>query len=82
MNILDAQKDMRYGFLGGGVGMFVSGTIWLFSGIIALNGNTNQAIWALLIGGALIAPISGVITKVLGRPDKCINRSMSHSKTG
>ncbi len=70
MNIVDAQKDMRYGFFGGGVGMFVSGTIWLFSGIIALNGNANQAIWALLIGGALIAPISGIITKFLGRPDK------------
>ena len=70
MNIVDAQKDMRYGFFGGGVGMFVSGTIWLFSGIIALNGNADQAIWALLIGGALIAPISGIITKFLGRPDK------------
>ncbi|MBK9209083.1 MAG: hypothetical protein IPL71_12580 [Anaerolineales bacterium] len=70
MNIVDAQKDMRYGFFGGGVGMFVSGTIWLFSGIIALNGNADQAIWALLIGGALIAPLSGIITKFLGRPDK------------
>ncbi len=70
MNIVDAQKDMRYGFFGGGIGMFVSGTIWLFSGIIALNGNADQAIWALLIGGALIAPISGIITKFLGRPDK------------
>ncbi|MBK8823239.1 MAG: hypothetical protein IPN58_11695 [Anaerolineales bacterium] len=65
MNIVDAQKDMRYGFFGGGIGMFVSGTIWLFSGIIALNGNADQAIWALLIGGALIAPISG-ISKVFG----------------
>lgn len=70
MNILDAQKDMRYGFFGGGVGMFVSGAVWLFSGIIAMNRETNQAIWALLIGGALIAPISGIITKILGRPDK------------
>lgn len=70
MNILEAQKDMRYGYLGGGVGMFVSGIVWLISGVIALNGETNQAIWTLLIGGALIAPVSGMITKVLGRPDK------------
>jgi hypothetical protein len=70
LNILDAQKDMRYGFFGGGVGMFVSGIVWLISGIVALSGETNQAIWGLLIGGALIAPISGIITKVLGRPDK------------
>jgi hypothetical protein len=69
LNILDAQKDMRYGFFGGGVGMFVSGIAWLLSGIVALNGETNQAIWALLIGGALISPISGIFTKVLGRPD-------------
>ena len=70
MNILDAQKDMRYGFFGGGVGMFVSGIAWLISGIVALGGETSQAIWVLLIGGALISPISGIITKVLGRPDK------------
>jgi hypothetical protein len=70
LNILDAQKDMRYGFLGGGVGMFVSGIVWLISGIVALSGETNQAIWTLLIGGALISPISGIFTKVLGRPDK------------
>lgn len=70
MNITDAQKDMRYGYFGGGVGMFVSGVVWLFSGIIAFNGETIQAIWALLIGGALISPISGIITKILGRPDK------------
>jgi hypothetical protein len=70
MNIFDAQKDMRYGYLGGGVGMFVSGAVWLFAGIIALTGESNRAVWALLIGGVLISPISGVITKALGRPDK------------
>lgn len=70
MNILDAQKDMRYGYLGGGVGMFVSGIVWLISGVIALNGEQSQAIWTLLIGGALISPVSGIITKILGRPDK------------
>lgn len=72
MNILDAQKDMRYGFFGGGVGMFVSGVVWLIAGMVARNGEMNQAIWALLIGGVLISPVSGVITKALGRPDKSI----------
>ncbi len=70
MNILDAQKDMRYGYLGGGVGMFVSGAVWALAGVIAVYGETKQAIWALLIGGALIAPMSGIITKALGRPDR------------
>jgi hypothetical protein len=70
LNILDAQKDMRYGFFGGGIGMFISGVVWLLSGIVALNGEFNQAIWSLLIGGVLISPISRVITKVLGRSNK------------
>jgi hypothetical protein len=70
MNLFDAQKDMRYGYLGGGVGMFVSGIVWLTAGIIAINGSTNQAIWALLIGGVLISPISDIVTKALGRPSK------------
>ncbi len=70
MNILDAQKDMRYGFFGGGVGMFVSGVVWLFAGIIALNGSANQAIWTLLIGGTLIFPAAAMLSKALGRPGK------------
>jgi hypothetical protein len=70
MNISDAQKDMRYGYLGGGVGMFVSGVVWLVAGIIAITGEADRAIWALLIGGVLISPVSGVITNALGRPNK------------
>ncbi|MCQ3937227.1 MAG: hypothetical protein DPW18_09290 [Chloroflexi bacterium] len=72
MNISDAQKDMRYDYLGGGVGMFVSGMVWLVAGIIAITGETDRAIWALLIGGVLISPISDLITKALGRPSKSV----------
>ena len=70
MNILDAQKDMRYGFFGGGVGMFVSGVVWLIAGIVALNGSANQAMWTLLIGGTLIFPVAAMLSKALGRPGK------------
>jgi len=72
MNFLDAQKDMRYGYLGGGVGMLVSGMVWLVAGLIALAGETDRAIWALLIGGVLISPVSDLVTKALGRPSKSV----------
>lgn len=72
MNISDAQKDMRYGYFGGGVGMFVSGMVWFVAGVIALTGETDRAIWALLIGGVLISPGSDLVTKALGRPNKSV----------
>lgn len=68
LSITQAQQDMRYGYFGGGVGMFVSGSVWLVSGIIASIGYPDRAIWALLIGGAFIHPVSLLLIKLMGRP--------------
>jgi hypothetical protein len=61
-----AQKDMCVGHANGSFGIIVSGFVWLFSAFISNTYSVQNAIWALLIGGALISPISIVIEKIMG----------------
>lgn len=65
--ITEAQADMRKGYANGYLGVIVSGVMWFISALVAYRFSDQQAIWALLIGGALISPISGVIEKWIGR---------------
>nr|WP_222931351.1 hypothetical protein [Xanthovirga aplysinae] len=64
--IIEAQSDMCKGYANGYLGVIVSGVIWLISALVAYFFSDKQAIWALLIGGVLISPISGVIEKLTG----------------
>jgi hypothetical protein len=66
-NLKDAQADMRVGYTNGAIGVIVSGTMWLTSGLVALWDTSAHAIWALLIGGVFIFPVSNVIEKILGK---------------
>lgn len=63
-----AQANMRDGYLCGAPGVLVSGVVWLVAGAVAVGISGNAAVWALLIGGALIHPLSVVLNKMLGRP--------------
>lgn len=69
MNIFDAQAEARRAYFNGAIGVAVSGTIWLVSGIIASIGDINYAMLALFFGGMLINPISTLIeSKILKLP--------------
>ncbi|MFZ5841385.1 MAG: DUF7010 family protein [Pseudomonadota bacterium] len=71
MQTLNAmQDDMRLAFWDGAPGMLVSALVWLIAGVVALQLGVAQAIWALLIGGALIHPVATVVLKLLGRSAK------------
>lgn len=69
MKIVDAQQDARRAYANGGIGVAVSGTIWLLSGLIALSGNLKFAMIALFFGGMAINPISELIAKQLLKLD-------------
>ena len=73
-SITDAQKEMRENYLNGATGVLVSGLVWLSASVVIYNSSNKHGIWTLLIGGALIHPISLVVNKLLGIKD-------SHSKT-
>ena len=67
LTIAAAQQDMRTAYLGGVPGLFVSGTVWASAGIVCLMRSPQAAVWALYVGGALIHPVAGLVTRLLGR---------------
>lgn len=65
MSISAAQADMRQGYYSGGPGILASALAWSVAAAIAVLGGPQKAIWALLVGGMLIAPVGWIICKVL-----------------
>jgi len=67
MNIVDAQKDMRHAYYGGGPGIVISGLIWLISGIAAYYLSAQTTIIIFFFGGMLIHPLGIVACKLFKR---------------
>lgn len=65
-NLKDAQDDMRNGYGYGAIGVFVSGTVWLLSSLMANAHSSERAIWTLIIGGIFIFPLATLIGKLIG----------------
>jgi hypothetical protein len=68
--VAQAQADMRVGYLFGAPGVAASSLAWLAASAVALNVTPRAGVWALLIGGAFIFPVSVLFTKLLGGPGK------------
>jgi len=66
----DQQAEMRHAHYDGAPGIFVSGMVWITAAFVCNLVGINQAVWTLLIGGALIHPITIIVTKILGRSAK------------
>ena len=64
------QAEMRHAYYNGAPGILVSGFVWAIAALVCHFMGIRQGVWALLIGGALIHPLSLVLTKLLGRPAK------------
>lgn len=58
---------MRYAYLSGAPGVFVSGCVWLGSALVAGWKSPSVAVVSLLVGGAFIHPLSVLLCKGLGR---------------
>ena len=67
----DAQREMPFAYYGGGApGMFTSAAVWLAAGLVSFVASPRRGIWVLLIGGALIHPLSVLLLKAIGRSGK------------
>lgn len=66
----EQQAEMRHAFYDGAPGILVSGLVWIATTIVCHWLGMSSAVWTLLIGGALIYPLSLVLTKLIGRPAK------------
>jgi len=54
-------------FLGGAVGQFVTGIVWLLSAALSMFVSENMGIIALFVGGAFIYPLTQLGLRLLGR---------------
>lgn len=66
MSVSETQVDMRQGYCSGGAGILASALAWSVAAGVAVSGSSQNAVWALLIGGMLIHPVAVLICKLLG----------------
>jgi len=70
MKFIEAQKDMRNAYFGGGPGAFASGIVWLTAGIVALMSTQQTSVLVFFFGGMLIHPLGILFSKALKRSGK------------
>ena len=68
MNINDAQREVRTVYLGAFSGLIVTGIIWLLSAALGTWLSNGLSIWALVLGGTFIFPLSQLLLKAMGKP--------------
>jgi hypothetical protein len=66
LSVSEAQNDMRKGYCSGGAGVLASAIAWAVAFGVAILSSAHGAVWALLIGGALIHPAAMILCKGLG----------------
>lgn len=67
MRIQEAQREFRSVYLGGAVGQFVTGAVWLLSAALSTWVGRGVGIVALFVGGVFIFPITQLALRLLGR---------------
>ena len=68
ITLSQAQSQMRIGYGRGWTGIAASALAWSVAAAVAWQGNGQQAIWALLLGGVLIFPASLLLCRLTGLP--------------
>jgi hypothetical protein len=58
MHLRDAQRDMRRAYVNGGVGIFVSGLLWVIAGAVTSYVDLFSGMATLFFCGMLIRPLS------------------------
>ncbi|MFZ1806306.1 MAG: hypothetical protein WAU36_03735 [Cyclobacteriaceae bacterium] len=60
------QDEMNKFHNHGATGVIVSGFVWLTTSVVAFHYSSQYAIWTLLVGGALIHPVSILVNRLIG----------------
>lgn len=68
--VKQAQADMREGYYSGAAGILASALAWSVAAGTAAMVSPEKAIWALLVGGALIHPVGLLFCRLLGAPGR------------
>jgi hypothetical protein len=70
MHLGEAQRDMRQAYVGGGVGIFVSGMVWTVAGLVTLYIDLLSGMATLFFGGMVIHPLSVLLARHVFRRGK------------
>ena len=65
MHLGEAQRDMRRAYVNGGVGIFVSGLVWVSAGLVTLYVDLFSGMATLFFGGMAIHPLSLLLARRL-----------------
>ena len=72
MDFSEAQRDMRKAYVNGGVGVLVSGIVWVVAGLVTQYVSLPYGMAALFFGGMAIHPLSLLLEKVLFKREKAV----------
>lgn len=70
MEFAEAQRDMRRFYVNGGIGVLVSGVVWLVAGLVTQNVSLQYGMAALFFGGMAIHPLSLLLEKLFFKREK------------
>ncbi len=70
MNINAAQLEMRRAYVNGGIGVLVSGIVWVIAGLVTQNISFQFGMAALFFGGMAIHPVSVLIERAAYKRQK------------
>ena len=70
MEFSQAQSDLRRAYVNGGLGVLVSGIIWLAAGLITQSVSLQYGMAALFFGGMAIHPLSLLLEKLFVKREK------------
>ena len=70
MTVLETQREMRIGLMGGFMGQLISGILWTISAAFATWTTPKSAIIFLIVSGFFIFPLTLLGLKVIRHPHK------------
>jgi hypothetical protein len=79
MDVHDAQREMRFVYLGGFLGQLVSSLIWLISAALGTWVNPRASVLTVVIGGLFIFPLTQLLLRLSGRAASVSKRNPFNS---
>jgi hypothetical protein len=70
MTVIETQREMRIGLMGGFMGQLISGILWMISAAFATWDTPKSAIIFLIVSGFFIFPLTLLGLKVIRYPHK------------
>lgn len=78
MQIQDAQREVRFVYIGGFWGQLVSSGIWLVAAALGTWVTPKASILAAIIGGFFIFPLTQLLLRLSGRPASVSRENTFH----